>query len=378
MFRNKSRDIYFPVAGSALLFGALVGGGLLYQALVGGSSERLVTIMLIDAIMVIGIQIYVGNTGVLSFGHIGFGAIAGYAFAVFAIDPTSKARSIDDAPFGLVDVQLNPALATLVAVVVTVLAAIIVGLGLARSGAKSGAVSATVITLALLFVTHEVARNWPELTGGDRVGLAFGIGDTLDSRIPIYLSLAATILVARLYAQSRSGRLAIAAREDNLAARSMGVNPMVQQMVALLVSVAVVSVSASLRVYEVGTILPNFFFFNYTLVTLVMLIVGGRNSVTGVVIGVGVMTAGRELARRLGTTGFEFFGIGLDDAPLDWIFREGLPTVFLGASMLGFMVLRPNGLLGDWEDAGSPSMTNDQSLCHKFPTPLKQRCMRRR
>ncbi len=349
MFRDKARDVYFPLAGSAILFAALVGGGLLYQALVGGSAERLVTIMLIDAVMVIGIQIYVGNTGVLSFGHIGFGAIAGYAFAVFAIDPVSKARVIDDAPFGLTDVQVNPAIAILIAVIVTAVAAVIIGLGLARSGAQSGAVSATVITLALLFVTHEVARNWPELTGGDRVGLAFGIGDALNSRWPVYLALAATILVARLYAQTRSGRLAVAAREDNLAARSMGVNPMVQQMVALLVSVAVVSVSASLRVYEVGTILPNLFFFNYTLVTLVMLIVGGRNSVTGAVLGVGVMTAGRELARRMGSDGYEFFGIGLDDAPLDWVFREGLPTVFLGASMVGFMVLRPDGLLNDWE-----------------------------
>ncbi len=349
MFREKVRDIYFPVAGSAILFAGLVGGGLLYQALVGGSAERLVTFMLIDAIMVIGLQIYVGNTGVLSFGHIGFGAIAGYAFAVYAIDPVSKARVISDAPFGLVDAQLNPALAILVAVVVTVLAAVIIGVGLARSGAQSGAVSATVITLALLFVTHEVARNWPELTGGDRVGLAFGIGDTLNSRWPVYVALGGTIVVARLYAQSRSGRLAMAAREDNLAARSMGVNPMVQQMVALLISVVVVSVAASLRVYEVGTILPNLFFFNYTLLTLVMLIVGGRNSVTGAVLGVGVITAGRELARRLGTNGFEFFGIGLDDAPLDWVFREGLPSVFLGASMLGFMVLRPDGLLNDWE-----------------------------
>ena len=46
--------------------------------------------MLIDAIVVVGIQIYIGNTGVLSFGHIGFGAIAAYVFAVFAISPESK------------------------------------------------------------------------------------------------------------------------------------------------------------------------------------------------------------------------------------------------------------------------------------------------
>jgi branched-chain amino acid transport system permease protein len=200
-----------------------------------------------------------------------------------------------------------------------------------------------------LFVTYEVARNWPELTAGERAGLTFGIGDSLESRTPIYIALFGAIVVARLFAQSRSGRLAVAAREDNLAARAMGINPLVQQMLALILSVAVVAVGASLRVYETGSILPDNFFFELTLVTLVMLIVGGRKSVTGALLGVVIMTAGREVARRLGQDGFEFFGIGLDDAPLDWVFRENLQTVFLGVSMLGFMIWRPTGLIDDWE-----------------------------
>ena len=350
MFPKLERDVGFPLVGCALLFLALVGGGLLYQALFsGGAAERLVTVMLIDAIIVLGIQVYVGNTGVLSFGHIGFGAIAGYTFAVLAITPEEKAKRIPDAPFGLADVDMGVPLAILIAVIVACIAAVILGIGLARSGAQSGAVSATVITLALLFVTHEVARNWPELTGGERVGLFFPIGGKLDSRTPIYAALLGSLIVARLYAQSRSGRLAVAAREDNLAARAMGVNPLVQQMVALVISVAIVAVGASLSVYEDGSLLPENFFFNFTLLTLVMLIVGGRNSVTGAVVGVAVMTIGRELARRLGQDGFEVFGIGLDSAPLDWVFRENLQTVFLGLSMLGFMIWRPKGLIDDWE-----------------------------
>ena len=349
MFSNLQRDVGFPIIGSVLLFSVFVGAALIYQNWLGGAAERLVTVMLIDAVIVLGIQIYVGNTGVLSFGHIGFGAIAGYTFAVFAISPSEKAKRIPNAPFGLAEVEVSSSTALLVAVLLTVGVAFIIGVGLARSGAQSGAVSATVITLALLFVTHEVARNWPELTGGERAGLFFPIGGKLDTRIPIYAALLGALVVARLYAQSRSGRLAVAAREDNLAARAMGVNPLVQQMVALLISVAVVSVGASLRVYEDGSLLPENFFFNYTLLTLVMLIVGGRNSVTGALLGVAVMTAGRELARRLGQDGFEIFGIGLDGKPLDWVFRENLQTVFLGVSMLGFMLLRPSGLLGDWE-----------------------------
>ncbi|MEM7095716.1 MAG: branched-chain amino acid ABC transporter ATP-binding protein/permease [Actinomycetota bacterium] len=350
MIPRLGRDLASPLVGALILFGLFVGGGALYQAIVGGgAAERLITTMLIDAIIVVGIQIYVGNTGVLSFGHIGFGAIAGYTFAVFAISEAEKLKRIPDAPFGLTGVEVGDIPAVLIAVVVTVVIAVIVGIGLARSGAESGAVAATVITLALLFVTHEVARNWPELTGGDRAGLSFRIGGKLDTRVPIYLSLLGAIIVARVFAQSRSGRLAKAAREDNLAARAMGVNPLVQQMIALVISVAVVSVGASLRVYENGSILPDNFFFDYTLLTLVMLIVGGRHGVTGALLGVGVMTAGRELARRLGQDGFEFFGIGLDEAPLDWIFRENLQTVFLGVSMLAFMIWRPKGILDDWE-----------------------------
>ena len=348
MFPNLRRDVLLPVVAGLALFGLFLGAGLLYQGLLGGH-ERLVTLALIDAVLVLGIQIYVGNTGVLSFGHIGFGAVAGYAFALMAISPVEKAKRIADAPFGLTDVHLSPWTSLAVAVAVVLVVAVVVGIGLARSGAESGAVSATVITLALLFVTHEVARNRPDLTGGDRAGLSFRIGGTLDSRIPLYVALLGAILIALLYARSRGGRLAMAAREDDLAARAMGVNPLVQQMAALLLSVAVVAVGAGLRVYERGSILPRDFFFNLTLVTLVMLIVGGRRSVSGALLGVGVITAGRELARRMGQDGFEFFGIGLDGAPLDWIFRENLKTVFLGVAMLGFMIWRPSGLLDDWD-----------------------------
>ncbi|MEY2958977.1 MAG: hypothetical protein RLZZ01_1545 [Actinomycetota bacterium] len=349
LFPRPARDVGAPLVGSVLLFVLFVGGGLVYQSLLGGAAERLVTIMLIDAIVVLGIQVYVGNTGILSFGHIGFGAIAGYAFALTAVDTSEKTKRIPDAPFGLAGVQIAPVLAIGVAILVAVAIAAVVGVGLARAGAESGAVSATVITLALLFVTHEVARNWPAMTGGERAGLSFPIGGSLDSRTPIYVGLFGAIVVARLFARSRTGRLAIAAREDNLAARAMGVHPLVQQMSALVVSVALVAVGSSLLVHQNGSILPGDFFFDYALLTLVMLIVGGRNSVTGAVVGVAVMTAGRELSRRLGQDGFEVFGIGLDGAPLDWVFRENLQTVFLGVSMLVFMIWRPTGLLDDWE-----------------------------
>lgn len=348
-FPNPRRDVGFATLGSLLVSLVFVGGGLLYGNILGGSAERLVTAMFINAIVVVGLQLYIGNTGVLSFGHIGFGAVAGYVFALAAISPDRKQATIADAPGWILDLDLAPVPATAAAVAITLVLALIVGFGLARSGAKSGAVAATVITLAMLFVSREVAVSWDTLTGGDRAGLSFKVGQTLDGNLPIVAVLVASMLIARLFAKSRWGRLAQAAREDDLAARAMGINPQVQQMIALLLSVTIVAVAASLRVYEAGNITPKFFFFDYTLLTLVMLIVGGRNSVTGSLVGVAVITAARELSRRLGTEGFEFFGLGLDGTPAQWIFREGLSDIVLGVAMLGFMILRPNGLLNDWE-----------------------------
>ena len=107
MFPNLRRDVLLPVVAGLILFGLFVGAGLLYQGQLGGQ-ERLVTLALIDAVLVLGLQIYVGNTGILSFGHIGFGAIAGYAFALMAISRAEKAKRISDAPFGLADVHLGP------------------------------------------------------------------------------------------------------------------------------------------------------------------------------------------------------------------------------------------------------------------------------
>ena len=336
------RRLVAPLGGSAVLFGLLLVGTTLYASGGGSSRDNLVTQMLINAIVVIGIQIFIGNTGILSFGHVGFGGIAAYTFALFAISPERKATIIGDAPFGLAGVDVSSTVATVVSVVLCVAIALVVGLGLVRSGAQSGAVAATVITLALLFVVHEVAVNWTELTGGDRAGLSFAIGDTLSSLWPVYVALFAAILAARVFAESHSGWFARASRDDNLAARAMGINPAIPQMLALVLSVVIVAVGSSLRVYELGTVTPKFFFLDYTLLTLTMLIVGGRKGVTGALVGVVLITVGNELTRYLA-------GPNVNITSMDWLFRDGLSEIFLGLSMVGFMIVRPSGLLDDWE-----------------------------
>ena len=340
---GAARRVLPDVAAAGLLFAAVAAIGLVYVWGVGDTaSERLFTSLLINATVVVGMQIFIGNTGILSFGHVGFGAVAGYAFMLFAIDTDRKARLVPDAPFGLVDLTVHPAAAIGVAVMLTVAVAAVVGLGLVRSAAASGAIAPTVITLSLLFATFELAVNWTDLTGGNRAGLSFRPGTAMAGRGYAYAALALALVAAGLYRRSRSARLARAVREDGVAARSLGIQPATHQMWALLLSVAVVAVGASLRVWLTGTISPERFFIDYTLLTITMLVVGGRNSITGAALGTVVITVLTEAARVVS-------GPDVDPGPFDLILRPGLSDLVLGGSMLGFMVLRPRGLIDDWE-----------------------------
>ena len=56
LFPDLRRDVAFPIVGAIVLFVLAVGVGLIYQGLLGGAAERLVTIALINAILVLGLH----------------------------------------------------------------------------------------------------------------------------------------------------------------------------------------------------------------------------------------------------------------------------------------------------------------------------------
>ena len=78
------------IGGNLALMAVLVGVGFFYAS--GGSSARdqLVTETLVTVVMVLGVQVFVGNTGVLSFGHLGFASLSAYVTALLAIPAAKK------------------------------------------------------------------------------------------------------------------------------------------------------------------------------------------------------------------------------------------------------------------------------------------------
>jgi branched-chain amino acid transport system permease protein len=323
-----ARRLGEPLAGALALTVFVVLGALAYTATGGAGREVLVNEMFLSIMVVMGLQVFVGNTGVLSLGHIGFAAIAGYTTFLLAAPESAKTIRIPDAPFGVDTVQITPLAATLAGVALTVVVAGVVAAALARAPD----ITATMITVAFLFVVHAVATNWQDLTGG-----AGGLADItirFTSRTWLYVGLVVAVVVARLFKASTPGRFALASSEDEVATSALGISVPWTRTVALLVSAALVGLAAALRVQSLGAVSAKEYYFGFTLLTLAMLIVGGKRSVTGALVGVVLITALKEFAiKRAGDS--EQLG--------------ALPELLEGLAVLGVMLLRPKGLLGDWE-----------------------------
>ena len=96
------------VGASAVLFVVLSVGALLYTSTGGSARELLVQELLVNLVIVLGLQVFIGKTGILSFGHLAFAQIAAYGAALATIPAATKATSLPDLPLGLGDVELGP------------------------------------------------------------------------------------------------------------------------------------------------------------------------------------------------------------------------------------------------------------------------------
>lgn len=322
------------VGRAAVLSIGILVLALLVVATQGASGQRLVTVAMINVVIVVGIGIFTGNSGVVSFGHIGFAGLGAYGVAILSASLASKQRRIPDAPLSLATVQLHPAVAMIVALaLVAVFAA---GLGLAIR--RLSGTSATMITLAVLVVTYQVLNDWVSVTGGAEA--FYGIPRVVTMWTAAGIMFVA-LVVASTFKESPIGLQLQAVREDELAAASMGADVRRAKFAGWVLSAVVSAAGGALLGLYLGSITPTDFYLSLTLTTMAMVFVGGVRGVTGIVVGVVMVTVGREVFRYLGD-GPTIGGLHLPAIP-------GLTDIFLGLVITLTMILRPKGLLDDWE-----------------------------
>jgi len=298
------------------------------------SPDRQVEILgaLVSVAIVVSLYVFVGNSGVVSFGHVSFVAVGAFAAGVMTIPVTLKPTITP----GLFSLFARHSLGNVPSLVLAALVggvfALLVGIPLMRlSGLSAG-----IATFAVLGVTHNILANWTKIGPGP---LTLTTIPQTTGMLQGTLGAVGVVLVAFAYQRSRFGRKLRAAREDPAAARAAGIDIHRERLWAFALSGTLCGFAGGLFVHQAGTLQAGDVYLDLTFLTLAMLVVGGVGSLWGAVVGALVVSALGSflLDAENGDVGFVN---GLLGKPL-W---GGSRLVGVAAFMALVLVLLPSGL----------------------------------
>ncbi len=303
----------------------------------------LVPPILVFAILGLGLNIVAGFTGLLNLGSAAFMAIGAYAFAI---------STCSVYPF---QIGFWPGLALATAM------GGVCGLVLALPTMRLRGDYLAIVTLGFGEIVQDVLKNLDAITKGTQ-GLnpvptptLFGYVFTTANFAPWYYLFLALLLLAVAFCSnllhSRIGRAWIAVREDELAARSMGIHAAKAKTIAMVVGAALCAAGGALWSSLQGTsIEPGYYNFQLSVIVLCIVIVGGLGSISGVLLGALIMIGFNsivlaklsELLGRHGVGG----GSNVLASPNNWKY------LIYGLALILMMRLKPAGLLPAKEVAG--------------------------
>ncbi len=298
---------------------------------IGGSAilQRTVADAFIKIVMVVGLYIFVGNSGVLSFGHASFMTIAAYLSAWLTMLPRLKQAILPGLwPF-LAGAEVHVIPAAITGGVVAAIFALIIGIPLMR---LSG-LAASISTFAVLAIIHTVYGNWDAMTYGQ--GALIGLPIYADMWVTLVWTLL-TMAAAFVYQESRFGIALRASREDEVAARAAGINVVKQRLIAFVLSAFFVAIGGVLKGHFLGTLWIADYYLDITFLTIAMLVVGGRASLAGAVIGPLIISAMLELLRLL--------EVGISIGSTTFSAPPGLRETGVALVMLLILLFRPRGV----------------------------------
>ena len=286
---------------------------------------------LVFAAIVVALYVFVGNSGVLSFGQIGFFIVGAYAAGELTVPADAKASVLPEVFSIIRDHSLGNAGSLMLAAAVGGLYALLVGIPLMRlSGLAAG-----IATFAVLEITQNIVRNWEKIGPGPLTL------STVPETTDLWQATVGAIAVACVafgYQHSPLGRKLRAAREDPFAAQAAGIDIHRQRLWAFMLSGALSGFAGGLFVHFQGTINVQDVFLDFTFLSLAMLVVGGVGSLWGAVVGA-LLVSGLD----------SFLGDAENDA-VSWLHApDGTRMVVVAAFMAIVVVFLPRGLTGGRE-----------------------------
>lgn len=311
----------------------LVAVGAAAHLVSAGTQGEFLT-ALVECTAVIGLYVFVGNSGVISFGHVSFIAVGAFAAGEMTIEPAVKPAFMPEVWSVVANHSVGNVASLALAAAVGGVFALVVGIPLMRlSGLAAG-----IATFAVLEITHNVLRYW------DKVGP----GATTLSLVPettgIWQATCGALIalgIAFAYQRSRFGRVLRASREDAAAAQAVGIDIHRQRLGAFVLSGALSGFAGGLLVHQLGSITTEQVYLDLTFILLAMLVVGGVSSLWGAVVGALALSfLDSYLSNAENSTTFLFWQLKLPG---------GSSTIILGVLMALVLIFRPSGLTGGAE-----------------------------
>jgi branched-chain amino acid transport system permease protein len=287
---------------------------------------------LVNTAIVVAIYVFIGNSGVLSFGHVSFVAVGAYLSGILTLGVEQKDLVLPNMFPVLRHTHVSTPASLALAALGGAAFALLTGIALMRlSGLQAG-----IATFAVLGITTNVIAYWEKIGPGvTALALVPPSGTwTLASGAVI------AIVVAFAYQRSRFGRRLRASREDPHAAEAFGIHVHRERLAAFTISGALAGFAGGLLVHELGSITVDQVSLELTFTTLAMLVVGGVGSLWGAVFGA-LLISGLNSFLNEAEQGIHIgFYVNLPD---------GSRLVMLGVVMALVLILRPSGLTGGHE-----------------------------
>jgi branched-chain amino acid transport system permease protein len=256
------------------------------------------------ATLALGLNIVVGFAGLLDIGYVAFFGIGSYVYALLC-----------SPHFGL---HLPFLLALPIVVIVTALFGILIGAPTLRLGGDYLA----IVTLGFGEITYLLLLNLDRpvnITNGpsglidiDPPALFGHIASNNTQYYYLFLTmLGLVLLLARRLQHSRIGWAWQAIREDELAARTMGINTMVAKLQAFAIGASFAGFAGALLASWQRSVFPENFLFTESINVLAMVIIGGMGSLAGVILGAAIIVALPEVFREFQSYRLLVFGLML-------------------------------------------------------------------
>jgi branched-chain amino acid transport system permease protein len=344
---KDNKVVVFVLAGIALMLLPLIGQQF------GNAWVRIMDVALLYIMLALGLNIVVGYAGLLDLGYVAFYAVGAYMFALLASPqltdtfPAIKAMFPGGVhmPFWVV-IPLGAALAGLFGVL------------LGAPTLKLRGDYLAIVTLGFGEIVRVFMNNLDapvNITNGPK-GIAqidpitiFGwnlgkptelFGFTMSSVTNYYYLFLVLVIISVFICyrleRSRIGRAWMAIREDEIAAKAMGINTRNLKLLAFGMGATFGGVSGVMFATFQGFISPESFSLQESVMIVAMVVLGGIGHIPGVILGAVLLSALPEVLRNVAGPLQAITGGRLDAS----ILRQ----LLIALAMIGIMLSRPRGL----------------------------------